>query len=68
MEKTLLMEKRERELGESIESVIGRMVEQGSSYEQIARYLDVSYWTLQNWMARLGVKVERRVTFAGVAK
>jgi len=53
MKKSTLMRRVEREQGAPLEAVVTRMVAEEISTERMARRLDVSYWTMRNWLIRV---------------
>lgn len=63
MKKPVLMQRIEEQRGESVEAIIERLTEQGQTQEQIARNLGINYWTLRNWLLRLGAETRTVVVF-----
>lgn len=59
MEKTNLMRRIERDYGATLDTIIRGYLAQGYSRTAIAAVIDVNYYTLRNWMNRLGIKGNR---------
>jgi transposase len=50
MKKSTLMRRVEREQKAPLEAVVQRLLAEEMSTERMARLLDVSYWTMRNWL------------------
>ena len=63
MFKTILQQKLEAAHGAPLEELIRQWAAEGLSREQMARRLDVSYWTLTRWLDDMGARFSQTVTF-----